>query len=374
MTFWIINIILTFFLCVFFTGIVIPQILLIAFRKKLFDMPDERKIHKAVVPRLGGMAFKPVMFFSIALLLGISLALGHLEMLTEISKDIKILAFGICSILALYLLGMADDLIGVRYRAKFVIQILCAIMVIAGGFWIENLHGICGIYHLSAWIGYPLTVLIIVFIINAINLIDGLDGLASGLCSVAVLFYGTAFFVFRHYFCSMVSFAAMGVLVSFFYYNVFGNPQKRKQIFMGDTGSLTIGMVICLLSIKLSICAPATADALNPVALAFIPLFIPCFDVVRVYFHRVRNGQNPFLPDKNHIHHKLLAIGMRQRSAMITIVAISTLLSLSNILLLSILDVTLLLIANIAAWILANIWLSRKIKKTQEIVVETQKS
>ena len=108
MYFWIVNCSLAFLLCVLCAGIVIPQILLIAFRKKLFDFPDERKVHHCAVPRLGGIAFKPVVFFTIALLLGINMVLGHSEILSEIGNDVCSLAFAFCSIMVLYLVGMAD--------------------------------------------------------------------------------------------------------------------------------------------------------------------------------------------------------------------------------------------------------------------------
>ena len=159
MYFWIVNCSLAFLLCVLCAGIVIPQILRIAFRKKLFDFPDERKVHHCAVPRLGGIAFKPVVFFTIALLLGINMVLGHSEILSEIGNDVCSLAFAFCSIMVLYLVGMADDLIGIRYRAKFVIQILCGVMLIAGGVYINNLYGVLGIHAVPLWLGYPLTIL-----------------------------------------------------------------------------------------------------------------------------------------------------------------------------------------------------------------------
>lgn len=364
--FWIINVSLVFVLCVFFAGIVIPQILLIAFRRKLFDVPDERKIHQGAVPRLGGIAFKPVIFFSVFLLLGIDMMVGHTEVLSEIGKDAQPLFFGFCSIIVLYLVGIADDLIGVKYRAKFFVQVLCGVMLIAGGVYLDDLNGILGIHELPAWIGYLLTVLATVFIINAINLIDGIDGLASGLCSIACLFYGVIFFLFEKYIYSMLAFATLGVLMPFFYYNVFGKVEHHKKIFMGDTGSLTIGMMLCFLSIRLVQCgADEGGKILNPMILAFSPLIIPCFDVVRVYLHRVRNGKNPFLPDKNHIHHKLIAIGMKQRTVMILIIAVSLLFTLGNILLSKYIEINLLLVIDIAIWTLVNIGLSRRIKKLQ---------
>ena len=186
---WIVNILSVFFLCVFFAGIVIPQILLIAFRRRLFDEPDERKIHQCVVPRLGGMAFKPVVFFSFVLLLAVNVSTGHDELLKEIGAEALPLAYAFCAIIMLYLVGIADDLIGVRYRAKFFIQIVCGIMLVAGGVELSDLHGMLFIHSMPSWISIPLTVFVTVFIINAINLIDGIDGLASGLCSIALLLY-----------------------------------------------------------------------------------------------------------------------------------------------------------------------------------------
>ena len=341
MIFWIVNCCMASLLCIFFAGIVIPQILLIAFRKQLFDLPDERKIHHCAVPRLGGIAFKPVVFFTTALLLGINMALGHSEMLSEIGNDVRPLAFAFCSIMVLYLVGMADDLIGIRYRAK-------------------------GIHAVPLWLGYPLTILIVVFIINAINLIDGIDGLASGLCSVACLFYGLTFFMLHQYIYAMLAFATLGVLVPFFYYNVFGNAEHGRKIFMGDTGSLTIGMMLCFLSLKLAMCGPDDDTGnVHPMVLAFSPLLVPCCDVVRVYLHRVRNGKNPFLPDKNHIHHKLLAVGMKQRNAMITIISVSAIFILFNILLSLYLDVNWIVLGDILIWTLANIKLTKSIGQLQ---------
>lgn len=365
-SFWTVNSILVFIVCVLFAGILIPQILLISFRRKLFDEPDERKIHQSAVPRLGGIAFKPVMFFSMAFLLGISLLLGYDEMWREIVSECRPLSFAFCSVMVLYLVGMADDLIGIRYRAKFVIQILCGVMLVAGGIYIDNLHGVLGIHAVPLWLGYPLTILIVVFIINAINLIDGIDGLASGLCSVACLFYGLTFFMLHQYIYAMLAFATLGVLVPFFYYNVFGNAEYGRKIFMGDTGSLTIGMMLCFLSLKLAMCGPDDDTGnVHPMVLAFSPLLVPCSDVVRVYLHRVRNGKNPFLPDKNHIHHKLLALGIKQRNAMIIIVSVSTIFILLNILLSLYLNVNWIVLGDILIWTLANIRLTKSIGQFQ---------
>lgn len=366
MQYWILNAIALFILCAFLAGIVIPQILLIAFRKRLFDEPNERKIHTSAVPRLGGIAFEPVIFFSLFLLIGTNLCLGFQEAINISASTITIIeiVFSFCTILMLYLVGMADDLIGVRYSAKFITQILGASLLIASGIYIDGFYGVFFLNELPIWIMYPFTILVIVFIINAINLIDGIDGLASGLSSVALLYYGILFYMLNEYIYGLLAFATVGVLVPFFYYNVFGNAEKGRKIFMGDTGSLTIGAIICMLSLKLIQCsANSTNIEVNPVVLAFSPLIIPCFDVIRVYLHRVKNGKNPFLPDKNHIHHKLLAIGIKQRYAMILILISSIIFTAVNFILSKYINVNLLILFDVFIWTSANIYLTKKASK-----------
>lgn len=365
MLFRIINVCSAFIFSAIFTGVLIPKILLISFRKSLFDEQNERKIHRGTVPRLGGLAFKPVIFFSMSFLLGVNILLGEYEILYSLKENAIELLFGSCSIIILYLIGVADDLIGVKYRAKFFIQFLCGILLIISGLWINNLYGILGIYTLSPFIGYPLTIFVVVFIINAINLIDGIDGLASGLSGVALFFYGLAFIHFNQYLYALLAFSTLGAIVPFFYYNVFGNVERGKKIFMGDTGSLTIGIILCILGIK--ICTVNTTETIiyNPFLLACIPLMIPCFDVVRVVVYRFRSKKHLFKPDTNHIHHKVLKIGISQRRAMITILSISSLFILSNTLLSPIVNINILLFCDIFICTSVNIWLTVRIKQKQ---------
>ena len=139
MQYWIINLICGFCVSAILAGIIIPQILLIAFRKKLFDEPDERKIHHIPVPRLGGLAFTPVIFFTMAFLLGVNQYFGNPAVLFEFARNVNVLAMVLCSMTLLYLVGIADDLIGVRYRAKFIVQIMCAVFLVAAGIWVRSL-------------------------------------------------------------------------------------------------------------------------------------------------------------------------------------------------------------------------------------------
>ncbi|WP_290190897.1 MraY family glycosyltransferase [Paramuribaculum intestinale] len=367
MTTWIICCFLSTLLSVLFAGILIPQILLVSYRRKLFDMPDERKIHRGTVPRLGGIAFTPVILFSVSLLLGMSILMGNTDMENMMRINAQAISFGLCALLLMYLTGMSDDLIGVRYRAKFVVQIFCAVLLIGAGMYVNDLHGIIGLGHISPWFGIPLTILIVVYVVNAINLIDGIDGLASGLSSAAFIIYGTAFLMIGKPIFAMLSFACLGVLIQFFYYNVFGSAERKKKIFMGDTGSLTIGLLLTFLGLALLQWSPDKFPTFrtNPMILAVSPLIIPCFDVVRVFLHRVRRHGNPFLPDKTHIHHKMLAIGLNQRLAMVLIVVASITFSIANILLSRYIEVNLLLILDILLWTLANLWLTRHIRSRE---------
>lgn len=363
---WLLDMIATFCVSLLLTGIIIPQILLIAFRKKLFDVPDERKIHRDVVPRLGGMAFMPAIFFSIACVMGF-------ELLDTSSSDSLInspvvavqVCFIVCAMLMVFLCGLSDDLIGVRYRAKFVIQIISGMLLIVGGLWLCNLHGFLGIETMPRFCGYALTLLVIVFIVNAINLIDGIDGLASGLGAIAVLFYGIAFYLSGQYFYAVLSAATLGALVQFFYYNVFGDPSKRKKIFMGDTGSLTIGIVLAVLSIRMSMNGDLRHNSFNPIVVAFAPLIIPCFDVVRVYIHRLARHRNPFLPDKSHIHHKILALGIPSRMAMLIILIVSAVLITVNVLLSARVNVTFIVAGDGVIWVAINVIISKAIARRQ---------
>lgn len=359
---WIYIDIAAFLVVVGLTGVIIPQILLIAFRKKLFDKVDPRKIHKSTVPRLGGIAFFPSILFASLLVWGVGIRFAPEILLGGLRSDPEGFCFVGCAVVILYLVGMADDLIGVKYRAKFAAQFLSAGLLILGGIRLESLHGFLWIGTLPVVFSVLLTAVLTVYITNAINLIDGIDGLASGLSAVACAFYGVIFFRSGLHLYGVLSFATLGALVPFFYYNVFGDAKKHSKIFMGDTGALTVGLILSVLSLRTSQMEDVAGGA-NMAAVAFAPLMIPCLDVIRVYFHRLREHRNPFLPDKCHIHHKLLALGLNQRTAMLSIVATALALTVANYWLSRCVDLTLLFILDLAFWIFSNMILTRAIRK-----------
>ncbi len=348
---------LTFLISVIIAWIIIPRILLISIKKKLFDEPNERKIHKFVVPRLGGVSFFPTILFAVCCAFAFRYLFGY-EVKAIIAEYIlpEMLLF-ICGLTLLYVIGIADDLVGVRYHKKFFVQLLCAVFFPISGLWINNLYGLLGVYEISAWIGMPLTVLTVIFITNAINLIDGIDGLASGLSSVALIVFGYLFLLNELYTYSMIAFASLGVLIPFFYFNVFGNAKEGRKIFMGDTGSLTLGYILSFLAIRYSQYNPDIMPyTQGAVVIAFSTLLVPALDVVRVVLLRARKGKALFLPDKNHIHHKFLDMGFSPRKAMLAILFISCAFSLYNIIMVHYMNISLLFVTDLVAWIGMHCW------------------
>lgn len=371
MTYWIINTLIVFALCVLLAGVLIPQILLIAYRRNLFDEVDERKIHKGLIPRLGGIAFMPVMLLSIVFVIGGNIMYGTPYFGYAFFEDALMMVATFCSLQMLYLVGLADDLIGIKYRAKFVVQLICAALIISAGCWFHTLAGALGINELPSLLAIPFTAVVIVFIINAINLIDGIDGLASGLSSIAAIIYGVSFFVMGEYAYTAISFATLGVLVPFFYYNVFGDAKKHSKIFMGDTGSLTIGLILSILGIKLFTHSADPAIIFQPAVLAFSPLIIPSFDVLRVYMVRIRQHHSPFLPDKNHIHHKFLAAGLKPRTAMVSIISVSMIFTLLNLWLSTFMNINIIVVLDVIIWISFNMWLNTRIDRNKALTDKT---
>ena len=360
------NMAIAFLTSVFFAGIIIPQILLIAFRKKLFDVPDARKIHTSAVPRLAGIAFNLVTIFSVFFVFGINIMGSNGIFMEQISTDALQFCFGFCALMLIYIVGIADDLIGVRYKAKFVVQTLAALFIVVSGLYINNFHGLFGLYEVNPFFGGFITVIAIVFITNAINLIDGVDGLASGLCIVAFAYYGVMFFCLGMFVYSLIAFAVLGTVIQFYYYNVFGKAEKQKKIFMGDTGSLTLGIFLCFLSLKLNQMPDSHSFVSNAFVMAFAPLIVPCFDVIRVYIHRLRKHRSPFLPDKNHIHHKIMRCGVSQRVTMVSIIVFAVFIALANFELANVLDINVLVIGDLVFYYIGHGILNKILAKKEK--------
>ena len=344
-----------FFVAVAIAMMVLPNILLISHKKRLFDMPDERKVHHAPIPRLGGLAFFPVMLITMGGLVLVHHLMGLNSGSLHGEVPYEFLALLVGSMM-LFLVGLADDLIGVGYKKKFIVQILAASLLVASGVWIKSLDGLFGVYQVSPWFGMPFTVLIVVYVTNAINLIDGIDGLASGLCAISLVALAGQHIWLHLFSFALLCIAALGVIIPFWFYNVFGNAMRGRKLFMGDSGSLSLGYIISFLMIHLS-----TVDV-NPhvvsdynMVFAFTTMLVPLLDVVRVVGHRLRTRKNPFLPDKSHIHHKLLRCGLRVRQVMVAICLLSLMFILINVALIGDINITYILGIDIAVWIVFHL-------------------
>ena len=153
-------------------------------------------------------------------------------------------------------MGIADDIVGVKAKTKFVFQIAAASLLPLSGLYINNLYGFCGIHEIPFAVGFPLTVLCIAFIDNAMNLIDGIDGLASGLALIALAGFIYGFYCIQLYIYCILIAGLMGILLAYTYYNIFGKPEKGLKIFMGDSGSLTLGFMLSFFTIKFAMSRP----------------------------------------------------------------------------------------------------------------------
>jgi polysaccharide export outer membrane protein len=328
-------------------GIVVyltPKLLLLSLKKKMIDYIDGRKIHTSVASRFGGFSFFPAIVISVCL--GLFFICLNDKQIGTHTMMLK-LALGFGSLLIIFLLGVGDDIIGVRYRKKFFFQMMAAILIVLSGTWIKSLHGFCGIEELPDYIGMALTVFLLVFITNSINLIDGIDGLASLLSIITLLVYGILFVSLSSVFYSVLAFATLGALIPFFYFNVFGiKPKYSSKIFMGDAGSLLIGFILGCMAVELWNTGINGEYGAYPYVLSYTMLIIPCIDAVRVICSRIKEHRAPFLPDNNHIHHRLMRRGLSQHQVLLTIVLAQIFFLILNIFLVGISNIHIIIIAD----------------------------
>lgn len=345
--------------------VIIPRILVISHKKRLYDVPDARKVHTMPVPRLGGLSFFPVILMSMFLVIGFRLYFWDMDTSSLSFNMLYEYLFLFVGMTLLYLVGVCDDLVGVGYRYKFAVQIAAAFLLVLSGNWFDSFGGLFGIYSVPVWMGMPFTVFIVVYITNAINLIDGIDGLASGLCCIALSVLSVIFFLRGQYVYALLAICTLGILMPFWCYNVFGNANRGHKLFMGDAGSLTLGYVISFLIIHMSVTNEVSPTLSNPyMVIAFSTVLVPLLDVIRVVLHRLREHKNPFLPDKNHFHHKLLRTGMRVRVVMVTILGIAVSFIGLNAWLAWQMNITFLLGINLILWSSLHLTINCFIAKT----------
>lgn len=363
-----------FVMSLVFVAIVIPAIVSVADKIHLYDVQDSRKVHQGEVPRLGGISFLPAILFTLLTILAIMTRFlpQSIHVIYDPITEVMMAAAG-CVLL--YLVGIMDDVIGVSFKSKFAVQFMAAILLCCSGLYISDLHGILGIHAIPSFIGVPLTVLVTVFIINSINLIDGIDGLASGLCIFSVIGFAAMFHKLTMAMNLVLAMSMLGVLVMFYIYNTLGKRGKTK-IFMGDTGSLTMGFLLAFFAIELC-CFKwdrvdlalinetepfYSGDQLFVYGISLV--IIPVLDVFRVFYSRIRDGKSPFKPDKRHIHHKFLAMGFSMRQARWSIFSMSFVLFTLNVLMSFVLgwNINIIIAVDIVLWVSFNLYISKCVR------------
>jgi UDP-GlcNAc:undecaprenyl-phosphate/decaprenyl-phosphate GlcNAc-1-phosphate transferase len=302
------DILLTASVAFIITFLAIPVILQIAEQKKLYDIPDERKVHTRPVASLGGVGIFGG--FLLAALLSIQ---GYLNPEFQ---------YFFAAALVIFFLGLRDDIMILSATKKFIGQIIAAsILIHLGGIRLDSMFGLFGFEQVPEGFSLALSYLTIIVVINSFNLIDGVDGLAASLGILSMLVFGIYFFIIDHPAYSLLAFSMAGSLVAFMIFN--HHPAK---IFMGDSGSLMIGLVNSILVIKFINMASApfvTVPITSAVAIGFAILIVPLLDTLRVFSIRIINGRSPFTPDRNHVHHLLLDRGLSHSAVTFTCVTIN---------------------------------------------------
>ncbi len=281
----------------------IPSIVKVAKMSGWLDKPDKRKIHKIPVPRLAGVAIFAAIIETI-LLFGFGL----------LGKEIN---YFLAALVFLFFLGIKDDILITAPLTKFTGQLVAvSIVVILGNVQITNLHGFFHIFHIPKWFGIPLTIFTFLVVINAFNFIDGIDGLSATIAievaaTFAIWFYHRGIFQFAFLACALI-----GALLGYLPYNL---SNKKYKIFMGDTGTMIIGLIISILAIEFNQFTLRFDDLkyFPAPSVSFGIMIVPFYDMLRVIYIRLLTGKKFYMADTNHIHHIFIKLGFNQTQTLI---------------------------------------------------------
>lgn len=288
----------SFFVCL----IVVPITIRIFKTINLLDTPDNRKLHAIETPSMGG----------IAIFIGAFIAALFWMKLVELTTYRYLIA----AVFLMFLLGVRDDVVMLRARHKLIAQIaISTVVIVFADIRFESLYGILGIYDIPFWISYLITLFTLIVITNSYNLIDGIDGLAGSLAVFVLSFYSYWFYIAGHTSLALLCCAFVGSIMSFLYFN-----WQPSRIFMGDTGSMLIGFFLAALTIhfiNLNYFLEPSHSFKFPahIAMAVGLLIIPLFDTIRVFVIRISKKQSPMVPDRKHLHHLLIQLGLPHSTA-----------------------------------------------------------
>jgi UDP-GlcNAc:undecaprenyl-phosphate/decaprenyl-phosphate GlcNAc-1-phosphate transferase len=304
------NVIMTGLVAFIITFLAIPAIMKVADEKRLFDLPDARKLHTRPIASLGG----------VGIFIGFLLSL----LLLSSGKENAEFQYFFAASIVIFFLGLKDDILILSPTKKFLGQVAAAAIIVhLGHLQLDSLYGFMGIHDLPAPLGILFSYMTVIVVINAFNLIDGVDGLSGSLGLLTASLFGIYFLVNGLSAYAAISFALAGSLVAFLCFNA-----PPAKIFMGDSGSLLLGLVNAILVMKfINIAGSGTAAVALPLssagAIGFSILIVPLLDTVRVFSTRIAKGRSPFVPDRNHIHHLLLDRGLNPRAVTLSCVGLN---------------------------------------------------
>ena len=287
------------------TFLAIPKLIALALKLKLLDNGGDRASHLGSTPSFGGVGI-----FS-----------GFLCSLI-FWADIENIQYILASILIVFIVGVIDDLRPISAFKKLIGQIIATMIIIFfSNLQIDSMHGVLGIYDLPNWIGVLFTIFVVIVITNGFNLIDGVDGLAAGIGIISSFSFGVIALIMEQHDTAIISFTLIGALIGFLKYNVF-----PARIFMGDTGSLVVGMILSILAINCIkyglVNKNYSLPNIGPL-LAVLFLALPLFDSLRVFIVRVLKGKGPLRAGRDHIHHALLDLGFGHKYTSLILYAFS---------------------------------------------------
>lgn len=293
-----------------------PSLIKVAILKRLFDAPgDTRKLHTRMVPTIGGIIIFAGTLFAYSLWFPEQGA-----DYPQLAKRISDYKYIVATLLVMFFVGVKDDIIGTAPVKKLVAHVLVGmVLVLMADIRIVSMHGLFGIDVLPLWTSVFLSLFTYIVVVNAFNLIDGVDGLAAGVGFISSTAFGSWFALAGDPAMACLAFALSGSLFAFLFFNF--SPAK---IFMGDSGSLTIGLIISILAIKVigydvsSIENRTILNVSKPI-FAMAVLVYPLVDTLRIFIYRAVRGVSPFSADRNHMHHRLLDIGLSHKGTVITI-------------------------------------------------------
>ena len=276
------------------TFLLTPLFVKFLIRIQILDKGGRRKIHKGKIPSMGGL----IIFVSFSF----SILLWKPDMLFDDTR------FLLAAIILMAVTGIRDDIAPLPPFLKLLVQVVtaCMAVVVLTNVRLVSFYGLFGVHELSTWLSYTLSILFILFVTNAFNLIDGIDGLAGSIAFACLVFLSIWFYCIGDIKSAIFLICFAGAILGFLYYN-----WQPASLFMGDTGSLVLGFIIAVFTLKfvsfngtLPVDSSYKFHAVLSAGLAVI--LLPVFDTTRVFLLRIIKKQSPFLPDKQHLHHAVI--------------------------------------------------------------------